>query len=115
MLCISACKHARWSQEQYLFLFKQHLSNQQRRSVVPSLTPLASARGRRLPPASGHVPFQCLVPYACVLTVLVLNKSEINVFDAEAACGVEWPPSREGKGRAGSAPAQGSSRRCPGT
>lgn len=26
--------------------------------------------------------------YACVLTVLVFNKSEINVFDAKPACGL---------------------------
>uniref|UniRef100_A0A452H6R5 Uncharacterized protein n=1 Tax=Gopherus agassizii TaxID=38772 RepID=A0A452H6R5_9SAUR len=57
------------------FLFEKHLTNQLQCTVVPSLTPRPSS--------------PCLVVYACVLTVLVFNKSEINVFDAQPACGLK--------------------------
>uniref|UniRef100_A0A8D0BA60 Uncharacterized protein n=1 Tax=Salvator merianae TaxID=96440 RepID=A0A8D0BA60_SALMN len=51
-------------------------------SFVPSLTfPI-------FVPPPNHILFQCLVVYACVLTVLVFNKSEINVFDAQPLCGL---------------------------
>uniref|UniRef100_A0A674JQX5 Uncharacterized protein n=1 Tax=Terrapene triunguis TaxID=2587831 RepID=A0A674JQX5_9SAUR len=72
------------------FLFEKHLTNQLQCSVVPSLTPLSSSPVPLLPLAPfNHILFQCLVVYACVLTVLVFNKSEINVFDAQPACGLK--------------------------
>lgn len=64
------------------FIFEKHLTNQLQCSVVPSLTPLFPSSSS---PPSSHAPFQCSVVYACVLTVLVFNKSEINVFEAKPA------------------------------
>uniref|UniRef100_A0A670K7R1 Uncharacterized protein n=1 Tax=Podarcis muralis TaxID=64176 RepID=A0A670K7R1_PODMU len=74
----------------------KHFTNQLQRSVIPSsLIPLAILHPIPLfvpHPPFNHILFQCLVVYACVLTVLVFNKSEINVFDAQPLCGLHFTP-----------------------
>lgn len=63
-----------------IFIFiEKHLTNQLQRCC--SLTNSPS-------PPFCHTPLQCSVVYACVLTGLVFNKSEINVFDAKSAWGL---------------------------
>uniref|UniRef100_A0A8C2UAF9 Uncharacterized protein n=1 Tax=Coturnix japonica TaxID=93934 RepID=A0A8C2UAF9_COTJA len=75
-----------------MFIFEKHLTNQLQCSAVPSLTPLFPYSSS---PPSSHAPFQCSVVYACVLTVLVFNKSEINVFEAKPALRPFQTPSHQ--------------------
>uniref|UniRef100_A0A8C6GH51 Uncharacterized protein n=1 Tax=Mus spicilegus TaxID=10103 RepID=A0A8C6GH51_MUSSI len=64
------------------FFFQKHLSSHLQCCPVPFL-PVPSLLSR--PHAS---PPQCSVLYACALCSCIINKSEINVFDAEP-----WTPS----------------------
>uniref|UniRef100_A0A2R8ZK26 Uncharacterized protein n=2 Tax=Catarrhini TaxID=9526 RepID=A0A2R8ZK26_PANPA len=59
------------------FFFQKHLNNQLRCCPVPFYShPSLLSRPHAPPP-------QCSVLYACALCSCILNKSEINVFDAE--------------------------------
>uniref|UniRef100_A0A4W2EMB2 Uncharacterized protein n=1 Tax=Bos indicus x Bos taurus TaxID=30522 RepID=A0A4W2EMB2_BOBOX len=61
----------------FFFFFKKHLPNQLRCCPGPFCShPSLLSRPRAPPP-------QCSVLYACALCSCILNKSEINVFDAE--------------------------------
>uniref|UniRef100_A0A8C4L6E8 Uncharacterized protein n=1 Tax=Equus asinus TaxID=9793 RepID=A0A8C4L6E8_EQUAS len=60
-----------------IFFFQKHLTNQLRCCPVPFYSHPSLLSGPHAPPP------QCSVLYACALCSCILNKSEINVFDAE--------------------------------